>query len=156
MGVKVRLDGLGSFELAQGWQPSDELPSVVDGPQPKLVCYEPEHDDGHFRANLVAMVVDAGGLTFSEWQTRVDEALPVTLDNLILIDLEKLEILGLPGGRRLAHYRGPGGWPVTLEQWCVDIDGNMVTLTFSVDSLRYDELADDFAAIVASWKQESP
>jgi hypothetical protein len=81
--------------------------------------------------------------------------LPRALGDYLLVDLERVEIDGHPGGRRLAHHVDEAGRALTLEQWFV-LDGDRGwTLTATVDTLRYDELADTCATAAAGWRPVS-
>ena len=135
-----------------GWE-------VVDRPSEgvALVALEPERDptaDGRppFRANLVVTAVSTGGLGFRDWQAGSDEILDRALTDYLLVDLERLEVDGLPGGRRLAHHTGPHDEALTLEQWFVVHEGIGHTLTATVETARYDELADLTATVAAGWR----
>ena len=113
-----------------------------------VVALEPSAPgDEVFRANLVLSVVDNGGLGFRDWQTATDEVLPAMLQDYLLLDLEKRPVAGLAGGRRLAHHVSPEGVALTMEQWFTVVDGVGFTLTATVDSWRYDQWADELAAL---------
>lgn len=118
---------------------------------------EPRAPD-RFRANLVVTEVSTGGLGFRDWQVGTDELLPRILDDYVLVDLERLEIDGRPAGRRLAHHAGPAGEALTMEQWFTLVEGIGHTLTATVETWRYDELADACAQVAAGWRpaQEVP
>jgi hypothetical protein len=105
-----------------------------------------------FRANLVLTVVPAGGLGFRDWQTGTEELLPRVLDDYLVVDLERIEVQGSPGGRRLAHHAGPAGEALTMEQWFTLVDGVGHTLTATVETWRYDELADVCAGAARGWR----
>lgn len=105
-----------------------------------------------FRANLVLTVDDTATLSFRDWQAGTDQLLPRQLEDYLLVDLEKRDIDGNPGGRRLAHHAGPGGEALTLEQWFVLADGRGHTLTATIETWRYDELADACARAADSWR----
>lgn len=104
-----------------------------------------------FRANLVLTAVPTGGLDFREWQRGTDELLPQVLDDFLLVDLERIDVVGRPGGRRLAHHAGPQGEALTMEQWFTLVDGVGHTLTATVETWRYDELADLCARAARTW-----
>ena len=132
---------------------------VVDRPSEGvvLVALEPARaatadDRPPFRSNLVVTAVSTGGLGFRDWQAGSDEILDRALTDYLLVDLERLEVDGLPGGRRLAHHTGPHGEALTLEQWFVLHEGIGHTLTATVETARYDELADVVAAAAGSWR----
>ena len=115
-----------------------------------LIIREPEAPGRDFRANLVLTVVDNGGLSFRDWQAGTDELLPQVLHDYQLLDLERLRFAGHPGGRRLVHHLHEQAGPLTMEQWFTQVDGVGYTLTATVDTWRYDELADGFAAVAAT------
>lgn len=132
-----------------GWEVVPETPPGV-----VWAAREPARPDraGAFRANLVLTTDDTGSLSFRDWQVGTDELLPRQLDDYLLVDLERLDIDGHPGGRRLAHHAGPDGAALTMEQWFVLADGRGHTLTATVETWGYDELADLFAEVAASWR----
>lgn len=113
-----------------------------------VIALEPQAEgDADFRANLVLSVVDNDGMSFRDWQTATDEVLPAMLQDYLLLDLEKRSVAGSAGGRRLAHHVSPGGVALTMEQWFTVVDGVGFTLTATVDSWRYDQWADELAAL---------
>jgi hypothetical protein len=118
-----------SLRLPSGWLVLDEPPTGS-----VLIAREPEDpaDPGRFLANVVLTAVGTGGLGFRDWQVGTDELLPRVLDDYLLVDLERLVIGGVAGGRRLAHHVGPGGETLTMEQWFVLVDGVGHTLTATV------------------------
>ena len=105
-----------------------------------------------FRANLVLTCDALGGLTFRDWQVASDEVLPTMLQDYLLIDLERLEVDGRPGGRRLAHHVDHAARALTMEQWFVAGDDLGWTLTATVETWSYDGVADELAGIAASWR----
>lgn len=113
-----------------------------------VIALEPSAvGDEVFRANLVLSVVGNDGMSFRDWQTATDEVLPAMLQDYLLLDLEKRPVAGLAGGRRLAHHVSPEGVALTMEQWFTVVDGVGFTLTATVDSWRYDQWADELAAL---------
>ena len=133
----------------EGWEVLGEPPPGI-----AWVAREPAYaeDPERFRANLVLTVHPTGGLRFRDWQAGTDELLPRMLDDYLVVDLEKLPVGGLPGGRRLAHHAGPRGEALTMEQWFVLVGDLGHTLTATVETWRYDELADVCAAVAAGWR----
>lgn len=105
-----------------------------------------------FRANLVLTCDALGGLTFRDWQVASDEVLPTMLQDYVLVDLERLELDGRTGGRRLAHHVDQAARALTMEQWFVADDDLGWTLTATVETWFYDGLADELAAIAADWR----
>jgi hypothetical protein len=135
--------------LPPGWEVVDD-----DSGQTVLVAREPgdpEHPD-RFRANLVVTAAPVGGLSFRDWQAGTDELLPRILDDYLPVDLEKIEVNRRPGGRRLAHHASPDGAALTMEQWFTLADDVGHTLTATVETWRYDELADLCASVARSWR----
>jgi hypothetical protein len=112
---------------------------------------DPDQPD-RFRANLVLTCDALGGLTFRDWQTASDEVLPTQLQDYLLVDLERLEIDGRPGGRRLAHHVDQAARALTMEQWFVAGADLGWTLTATVETWSYDALADELAGIAARWR----
>lgn len=118
---------------------------------------EPRQPDepGRFRANLVLTCDDTTGMTFRDWQVATDEVLPRALDDYLLVDLEKVEVDGHPGGRRLAHHVDASGRALTMEQWCTLAGDRGWTLTATCETWSYDDLAEAFAATAAVWRPVS-
>lgn len=112
----------------------------------------PEDAPGQFRANLVLTCDDTSLMGFRDWQVATDEVLPRTLTDYLVVDLERLEIDGCQGGRRLAHHLDGVGRPLTMEQWFTQQGERGWSLTATVETWRYDELADLFAHAAASWR----
>ncbi len=134
------------------WDVLTELPEgLVWAAREPRRAEEPDAP-GRFLANLVVTEVSTGGLGFRDWQVGTDELLPRVLDDYLLVDLERLDVDGRPGGRRLAHHAGPNGEALTMEQWFTLVDGVGHTLTATVETWRYDELADVCAAAAAAWR----
>ena len=107
---------------------------------------------GRFRANVVLTCDDTTGMSFRDWQAATDEVLPRALGDYLVIDLEKLQVDGRPGGRRLAHHVDDAGRALTLEQWFT-LDGDRGwTLTATCETWSYDELAEDLAAMASAWR----
>lgn len=79
-------------------------------------------------------------ISVRDWQAGTDELLTGQLTGHQLIDLEKLEVGGLLGGRRLAQHimlaadetGEDAAVPVTMEQWSALVDGTGYTLTATV------------------------
>ena len=136
------------LSVPPGWEILEDPPETT-----LLVARGPARQEA-FRPNLVVTAQDTGGLDFRDWQAGTDELLPRILDAYLLVDLERLEIDGHPGGRRLAHHTGPAGEALTMEQWFTLVDGVGHTLTATVETWRYDELADALATAAASWRPD--
>ena len=131
--------------VPDGWE------VLCDEGSDTLVALEPGGPTD-FRGNLVLSVVDNGELSFRDWQVATDETLPGMLTDYLLLDLEKLDVAGRPGGRRLAHHVSLDGVPLTMEQWFTAAGRTGYTLTATIDSWRYDELADVFADLATRLK----
>lgn len=123
-----------------GWCIADDS-ELADA---RVATEAPVSDDGGFLANLVLTAADDQAGSFRDWQVATDQLLPEMLHDFLLIDLERRDVAGHPGGRRLAHHVTPDGTAVTMEQWFTLVDGIGWTFTATIDSLRYDEFADVF------------
>jgi hypothetical protein len=127
--VNVVHDGA-SFPAPDGWEVVRPAPDAT-------VVIEPDRDDGGFRANLVLTVGDNGDLSFRDWQNGTDVLLRNELVDFLLLDLERLDVGGRPGGRRLAHHTSREGAGLVMEQWFTQVGTTGYTLTATVDALRY-------------------
>ncbi|MBL0749815.1 hypothetical protein [Nocardioides baculatus] len=135
--------------VPQGW---DKLARPTPGTLWTAVQpLELERPD-RFRANLVLTRDDLGGLTFRDWQVGSDEVLPTMLRDYLLLDLERIDVDGQPGGRRLAHHVDGKARALTMEQWFVADGDRGWTLTATVETWSYDALADELAAVAAGWQ----
>lgn len=105
-----------SFAHPADWSVSYANPTTC-------VALEPRRYSGEFRTNIVLTVVTNGSMAFRTWQAGTDRLLPIMLHDYEVIDLERLDVAGHPGGRRLARHRAPCGRPVLLNQWFANIDG---------------------------------
>ncbi|NYD58043.1 hypothetical protein BKA08_002281 [Nocardioides marinisabuli] len=111
---------------------------------------------GSFRANLVLTCDDLHGLSFRDWQVGTAQLLPRTLRDYHLIEIERLRIDDLPGGRRLAHHVDLEGRALTMEQWFVrEDDRHAWSLTATFETWSYDALADCCADVAAAWRPVS-
>ena len=121
--------------------------NVLQEEEQQLVVIERARDVEHpgFRANVVLTIADNGALSFRDWQVGTDQLLPRQLTDYQLVDLERCLVAGHPGGRRLAQHVVEGPIPVTMEQWFTQVGSTGYTLTATVDSWRYDLVADDLA-----------
>jgi hypothetical protein len=72
------------------------------------------------------------------------------LQRWLLLDLEQTEIGGRPAHRTLGHHLTEMG-AVTMEQWTLVEAALGYTLTASVGTLEYDDLADLFATMAAGF-----
>lgn len=138
-----------SLTTPDGWEPASEQVPGTD-----LVVLEPVDPAApdRFRANLVLSQMPNGPIGFADWQTGTDELLAQMLERYAVLDLERRDIEGYEGGRRLAHHAGPGGEALVLEQWFFLVDGVGHTLSATVGAERYDELADVLASAAETWE----
>ena len=142
-------EGFAAPRVPDGW---DKLASAPAGTLWAAAQPADLDDPGRFRANLVLTCDDTGGLGFRDWQVGTDETLPRLLTDFLLVDLERLEIDGRPGGRRLAHHVDAAGRALTMEQWFVQDQDRGWSLTATVETWSYDALADECAAVAGSWR----
>jgi hypothetical protein len=104
-----------------------------------LIAVEPPRDDPHFRANVVVTVerLETG---LEGWAERSLDALRDSLDRLRVIDLDSVEIGGLPARRALTHYLHDRYGGVNLEQWSLVHGGFGYVVSCSTAALEYDDL----------------
>jgi hypothetical protein len=142
-------DGRARLVLPDGWETlPPPAPDTTAALEPADDARPAEAEEG-FRSNLVLTTSPQEATSFRDWQVATDELLPRMLTDYLLLDLEKCDVAGHPGGRRLAHHVTPDGTAVTMEQWFAVVSGVGYTLTATVDSWRYDEQADALAAVAA-------
>jgi len=115
-----------------------------------LVALEPARADGGFRANLVLTVMSNGGLSFRDWQAKTDRMLPILLRDYSLLDVERLEVAGQPGGRRCARYVSPSGCLVLTNQWFTAVGDLGITLSATADVSSFGLLQTLFAQAAAN------
>ena len=130
-----------------GWEPVDTglggVAAVVEPVDPTA----PEA----FRASLTLSVEQLGDADLRTWQASAEAAAASGLLDHRVLDREHTDVAGRPGGRRLAHHVTPSGAAVVLEQWFVVAGGAGWTLSATVDTARYDLLADELALSAAAW-----
>lgn len=114
-------------------------------------------DSDRFRGTLAHTTEPlAPEIGLREWVHQTENLVRRTLRDYLLIDLERLGVAGLPGGRRLAHHTGPDDEALVLEQWFVIVEhahgsvGHTLTATLATD--RYDAVADVVAAAAQQWQ----
>jgi hypothetical protein len=106
-----------------------------------LVSVEPPREEPHFRANVVVTVESLGaGVELEGWAERSLDALRESLDRLRVIDLDSVEIGGLPARRALTHYLHDRYGGINLEQWSL-VHGELgYVVSCSTAALEYDDL----------------
>jgi hypothetical protein len=104
-----------------------------------------------FRSSLAYTISTISDIGLREWVSSTEDLLINLLPGYLLIDLQRLGISGATGGRRLAHYRGPGGEALVTEQWFVPVGSQGHTLTATVETHRYPALADVISECVQRW-----
>lgn len=109
-------------------------------------------DDGPgFRTNAVLTYSRLpDGMGFEDWQRTSDQLLPSTLHDFLLLDLERLDVAGRPGARRLAHHASKENESLTMEQWVTLVGSTGITLTLTCATLRYVELEPVLTALASS------
>ena len=154
--VTYRHPGGMTMPLPDGWERAEDAhPGLV------LITVEPEQpadQEPGFRANLVVTVDRLDdGLDLSEWQAGTEKLFPGSLTEYLVLDLERMQLAGVPAIRRLAHHRTDQNRSVTMEQWAIVLPGDDGrphgwTLTASVGSLGYAGLADLTSQVAAHWR----
>lgn len=104
-----------------------------------------------FRSSLAHTTSTIGDIGLREWVSSTEDLLRNLLPGYRLIDLQRLGVSGATGGRRLAHYRGPGGEALVTEQWFVQVGSEGHTLTATVETYRYPTLADVISECARRW-----
>lgn len=105
-----------------------------------------------FRSSLAHTVAAVGDIGLREWVSTTEGLLENLLPGYLLIDLQRLGIDGVTGGRRLAHHRGPNGEALVTEQWFVAVGGQGHTLTATVETHRYPALTDVIGECARRWR----
>lgn len=143
--MKVTHEASGAtFEAPDDWQVHGT------GRDEVLLVLEPEPAEGGVRANLVLTAVETGGRSFRDWQNVTEVQLPNELADYLVLDLHAFQIDGRAAGSRLAHHVDAQGRALVMEQVFTEVDGLGLTLTATVDALRYPVVADEMAACCAS------
>lgn len=126
---------------------------VEDAEGVALIAIEPERPPW-FRANLVVTIEQLGaGMDLSRWTEAGRGLLGQTLERPLLLDLDQVEIGGRPAQRTLMHHTTDAG-ALTMEQWTLTEATLGYTVTTSVGTLEYDDLADLFATMSAGFRPD--
>ena len=121
--------------LPPDWERSENVHGCA------LVAVEPPRDEPHFRANVVVTVEPLDGdAELDSWAERSLDALRESLDRVRVIDLDSVEIGGLPARRALTHYLHDRFGGVNLEQWSLVHGGLGYVVSCSTAALEYDDL----------------
>lgn len=132
-------DGAVSLTVPAPWQVRRDVEGIP------LMATE---DGPTFRTNAVLTYSALPeGMSFDDWQRLNDQALPASLTDFLLLDLERLPVAGRDGARRLAHHAGEEQESLTMEQWMAVVGDTGVTLTLTCDTLRYPILHELFHTI---------
>lgn len=121
----------------------------------EVLVVEPAPTEGGVRANLVLTAVDTGGRSFRDWQNVTEAQLPSELADYLVLDLHAFEVDGRPAGSRLAHHMDAQGRALVMEQVFTEVEGLGLTLTATVDTLRYPVVAEEMTACCASLRGPS-
>jgi len=105
-----------------------------------------------FRSSLAYTISTISDIGLREWVRSTENLLTNLLPGYLLIDLQRLGVSGVTGGRRLAHYRGPDGEALLTEQWFVPVGDQGHTLTATVETHRYPALADVIGECARQWR----
>jgi hypothetical protein len=146
--VTYRHPGAGfSLALPQAWERVEDTEGVA------LIAIEPERPPW-FRANLVVTIEVLGAdMDLSRWTKAGHGLLDQTLERPLLLDLEQTQIGGRPAHRTLVHHTTETG-AVTMEQWTLTEGTLGYSVTASAGTLEYDDLADLFATVAASFRPD--
>lgn len=155
--MKVRHEHTGAeFDVPDDWErvvPDDPAAARVS-----VVALEPRDPDDHeaFRANWVLTALPNAGADLEQWQEASDALLAERLPEYVLLDFEYADVAQRRGVRRLAQYTGPRGEALVMEQWATAIDDVGLTLTATIDTLRYDVAADDLETMASTLDVPAP
>jgi hypothetical protein len=137
-----------AIPLPRGWERVEDTEGVA------LIAVEAERLPW-FRANLVVTIERLpAAMDLAGWAEAGLDQLDRTLADLLLLDVERTEIGGRPARRTLAHHATETG-AVTMEQWVLTEAALGYTLTASVGTLEYDDLADLFATMAGGFRPDS-
>jgi hypothetical protein len=133
--------------LPRDWERAEDTEGIA------LIAVEAERPPW-FRANLVVTIERLeAGMDLSSWTDAGWGLLEQTLEHPLLVDLEQTELGGRPARRALVHHTTETG-AVTMEQWSLTEAALGYTLTASVGTLEYDDLADLFATVAAGFRPD--
>jgi hypothetical protein len=132
------------LEYPGGWIVHDSVPGAT------LVIVAPE-DEGGFRPNFNVVVQELEPTPDLESLTTTHLAnLSRWLTDHFLIDVEPVELAGVPATRTLSAHR-QGMYSLTVEQWLAPGDGGIIVLSGTAETLNYSQLADDFSYMAQSF-----
>ena len=121
--------------LPRDWEHSENVHGCA------LVSIEPPRDGSHFRPNVVVTVESlATDVELESWAGSSLDALSESLHRLRVIDVDSVEIGGLPARRALTHYLHDRFGGVNLEQWSLIHRGLGYVVSCSTAALEYDDL----------------
>jgi hypothetical protein len=136
-----------TIPLPSAWERAEDTEGAA------LTAIEPERYPW-FRANLVVTIeLLPAGMDLSGWTEAGHGLLQQTLERPLLLDLDQAELGGRPAQRTLMHHTADAG-AVTMEQWTLTEATLGYTLTASVGTLEYDDLADLFATMAAGFRPD--
>jgi hypothetical protein len=127
------------FELPVpvGWERSEEVEACA------LVAVEPPRGDPHLRANVVVTLeVVPEDEDLEAWTLRSLASLRESLQEAQVLDVETLEIGGVPARRALTHYLHADHGGAALEQWLLLHRGLGMVISCTTAALEYDDLFD--------------
>lgn len=132
-----------TIEVPDGWR-------VQKGVAGLLVSVVAPARDGEFRPNLnVVRKVRDRAPDLDALARDALKTLARVLTDVLVVDVDSAVVADLPARRILVAYR-QGMFALTSEQWIVAADEHIWTISAGAATDRWDEVADDFAAIVRS------
>jgi hypothetical protein len=110
----------------------------------------PSENGNDFRSNVnVVRKTGVGSRDLDELAQNAIREVGRILTDLLVIDIDAAVVAGLSARRLLFSYR-QGMFGLTAEQWLMVEEDKHWTISASASSDRYNSIADEFAAIVAS------
>jgi hypothetical protein len=136
-----------TIPLPSTWERAENAEGVA------LVAVEPERLPW-FRANVVVTIEQLpADMGLADWADTGLVQLDRILQGFLLLDVEGTEVGGRPARRTLAHHTTDTG-AITMEQWILTEATLGYTVTASVGTLEYDDLADLFTTVAAGLRPD--
>lgn len=140
-----------TLSLPEGWETATDVAGVA------LIAVAPDRGAGWFRTNLVVTLEQLATPDLATWQEEALALMRYGLNEFLLVDVEEVEVAGYRARRLVAHHRPETDGQaasVTMEQWTLVVGRLGYTLTASMASLDYPELADMFTAMVTDFRPD--
>lgn len=138
-----------SVALPADWQALVERPGLS-----ALLARDPREDGGQHPSFLVDVRPMPERLTLEDYELQQQQGLPQQVDGYQCLEISRTTVAGAPALYRLCDYLF-GDISMTGIQWMTLHSGDIVTLSATVRTSGYPEVADTFDAIVDSLTWEA-